>query len=428
MGEITDSVSALEESQRSLDRELAATRRILSEAVGAAGLGMTSAYAVRAAERIKTLQEELAEKTPASGLQALLDQLYLELADVRSVLRPKVGHGHGKAHAYAQKAVELIDGLEAKLAEKTDTSNEDYLRYLKRLNTIDEMLKDAFPGDIATIEARVAAACANTKALSDAQFRLEDTERARASLYDQLNSVEEARESLASQLDQVKKEQDYYKGTSTAQRVRALGVERDLALALKRAEQAEKDRDTWKGMAKDNGAALATALRDNGKALAGAERERDSLQNKLNGAMDDLTVERRMRNKLQEEVEQLRRKSHETGPHSLPTDIRAAALAGKPFTVAGKRYVADTDPEKVLPKWMADRADASENIWINGVLYVPTTRDQYSPTRIAEIRKHAQAGEPFVLEGKRYVVSGTATEKLNNIRRLLEEFGSVMDS
>lgn len=352
MGEITDSVSALEESQRSLDRELAATRRILSEAVGAAGLGMTSAYAVRAAERIKT--------------------------------------------------------LEAKLAEKVDAGNEDYLRYFKCLNTIDEMLKDAFPGDIATIEARVAAACANTKALSDAQFRLEDTERARASLYDQLNSVEEARVALASQLDRerrlhgectrdllkAKKDRDYSRGTTDAQRVRADEAE-------ERATKAEKDANYWEGWAKDNGTAFDRAV-----------RERDSLQNKLNGANDDLAHERSERQRLTEEVESLRREH---------PDIREAALGGKPFMVAGKKYV----PE-VLPEWICDRAGRGESFWVNGLLYAPVNNDDV--LRLKQIGILAEKGKDFYVEGKRYTRATPAEEarirvlqeKLEKIVRIVE--------
>lgn len=312
MGEVTDRVKRLEDYVDELNEELVAVRAALRSTVGG-GKGKASSYAEAAAARIKAIEDEV------RGLKLRLTT-----------------------------TSEQRDRLQTRLDERADTDNEEFDRLFKRLGNISKMLQDAFPGDIATIEGRVAAACANTKALAQAQRDLEleqinrlDAVRARdeyesawASCRDSANSADEKVRSLASQLDRerrlhgecveelltAKKERDRIQDVADAQR-RENGERATLLhRTQERAAKAARDRDTWKSMANDNGAALAVA------------------------------------------EEKLRRARHET------------------------------------------------------------IRPDYSA-----IREAALNGEPFFLEGKQYVQAGSATEKLNNIRRLLEEFNSVVE-
>lgn len=334
MGDVTDRVKELERDYERLDIERLAAIRVLREAMGKSDVYGIRANAAAAAERIKTLED--------------------------------------------------------KLAEKVDAGNEDYLRYLKRLGTIDEMLKEAFPDSTETIEDRVGAAVADTRALAEVKKILQGfageafaviplasrlvaqlqnerenwaTATKRGDTYlTERNALQEARESLASQLDRERRLHDE---------------------CLKDLLKAKKDRDTWQRMSHDNGEALAEAerardsfKRQHGLAvgdLSAALRARDSLQNKLNGAMDDLTAERRERNKLTEEVERLRRES------PAFSHIREAALAGKPFNVAGREYVLASDgvdtADRDLPTWVIERANARQSLWINGVMYSPANND-----------------------------------------------------
>ncbi len=258
------------------------------------------------------------------------ERLDAERINTISVLRKTAGSPdtYGlRAHAVA--AAERIKTLQDKLAEKVDTSNEDYLRYLKRLNAIDEMLNDAFPGDTATIEARVAAACTNTKLLEQAQTDLAAVQRARAALASQLDRERRLHGEYIKDLLKAKKDRDYFQDTSGAQRERAQAVEKDLAVALKRAEQAEKDRGYWQRMCEDNGAALAAA------------------------------------------EEKLRRLRHEDDPF---VQIQEAAMAGKSFNVAGGEYVPADQYSRDHIEELKRLARDGKDIVIEGRSYTPTSR------------------------------------------------------
>jgi hypothetical protein len=185
-----------------------------------------------------------------SVLEESLNQFSGDLAEIRMVLRDQVGTGLGTTVSYAKEAARQL----AAFREGADLDQV----YERTLKSIDKMLKDAFPGDIATIEGRVAAACANTKAMRAAQTRIEATERANKTLSDELDRVRRTHAETNKKLLNAKKDADFYHEACIAQRERADAAESEVE-KLRKQRPEDNRRDYWRRLAEDNGKALADA-------------------------------------------------------------------------------------------------------------------------------------------------------------------------
>jgi hypothetical protein len=289
-----------------------------------------------------------------SALENLLDDHLSALTEIGSILRTRVGSGHGKAQTYAQKAADLIAELEAKLAQKTETGNDDYLRYIRRLDAIDKMLKDAFPGDIATIEGRVAAACENTKALKALRRQVDNERVDNQALSDELDRVRRLTAEVNRKLLNAKKDVDFYREACAAQRARAdeaevevekLRKQRPEGVTTERFVEVEKVKNYWKTMAEIHKADLDTTKRK----LAQAEADRDTWQN-------------------------------------MATDN------GRALAEAASHDVQDAAARM---RQIRKIADDRGSFWVQGVRYVPDCRTEVNADAVAKLEKIAQMLEAF---------------------------------
>jgi hypothetical protein len=185
-----------------------------------------------------------------SVLEESLNQFSGDLAEIRMVLRDQVGTGLGTTVSYAKEAARQL----AAFREGADLDQV----YERTLKSIDKMLKDAFPGDIATIEGRVAAACANTKAMRAAQTRIEATERANQTLSDELDRERRAHAEVNKKHLATQKDVDHYRDLMIAQRERADAAESEVE-KLRKQRPEDNRRDYWRRLAEDMKAELEAA-------------------------------------------------------------------------------------------------------------------------------------------------------------------------
>lgn len=284
-----------------------------------------------------------------SELEARQEKLELDLVEARMILRDQVGTAFETVPECAREAARLLEALRDDRARSPD--------YARTLQNIDKMLKHAFPGDIATIEGRVAAACENTKALREAQDPyLAENNKA---LSDALDRHRRLTAEANKKLLQAKRELDHYQGACTAQRARAdeaeaevekLRKQRPEGVSTERFAEVETVKNYWKTLAEVNANDLTEVRQvrdtwqrmaeDNGKALAAAN-------------------------------EKLRRKSHETPVASS-------------YEEAAERM-------REIRKIAGDRG----SFWVQGVRYVPDCRTEVNADAVAKLEKIAQMLEAF---------------------------------